>query len=462
MRNLRNSHSADVERSYAAALERLDTALTSGINPSLEGIRALCAELGDPQRAYRCVQVAGTNGKTSTVRYLAALLAGEGTRTGLYTSPHLERYPERMEVAGRVVTDARFAESVWAAVDAAERLRPGTLGAADGFTEFELLTAAALWLFARERIDVAVLEVGLGGRWDATTVVDPAVAVITGIGLDHTHILGDTIEAIAAEKAGIIAPGASVVLGPGTVAVEQVLLDAARACGAAVRAVRPFGGASPVTESHTTRFDTVARPAGLGSPTLAAIRSGDAEYGTIELAGPAYQAANLATAVAAAEAVLGRDLVVTALRATAASARVPGRFEVLDSHLPVVVDGSHNPQAAAVLAEAIEDAWPDAAHRPTVLLGVLADKDARGIVEALAPVAGGFAVTQPDSPRALEATVLAGVVEAVTGVRPEAFRSVALALEALVASACDGIVVSGSLTTAGEARSLHSSRFGIA
>lgn len=451
-----------MERSYAAALERLDTALTSGINPSLEGIRALCTELGDPQRAYRCVQVAGTNGKTSTVRYLAALLAGEGTRTGLYTSPHLERYPERMEVAGRVVSDARFAESVWAAVDAAERLRPGTLGSGDGFTEFELLTAAALWLFAQERVDVAVLEVGLGGRWDATTVVDPAVAVITGIGLDHTRILGHTIEAIAAEKAGIIATGAAVVLGPGTAAAEQVLLDAARACDAPVRAVRPVGQATPVAGSHTIRFETVSRPTGLGLPTLVAIRSGDTEYGTVELAGPAYQAANLATAVAAAEEALGGHLDVTALRATAASARVPGRFELLGSQPPFVIDGSHNPQAAAVLAEAIADAWPDASHRPIVLLGVLADKDARGIVEALAPVAGGFAVTEPDSPRALEASMLADVVEAVTGARPEAFGSVARALDALVTSACDGIVVSGSLTTAGEARSLRSSRFGIA
>jgi dihydrofolate synthase/folylpolyglutamate synthase len=206
---------------YTEAIEALERALVFGIHPSLDGIRALTDALGRPQGSFTSVQVTGTNGKTSTARLAAALLAGEGRRVGLYTSPHLDRYPERIEVDGAVVSDADFAAAVGAALGASERLRPGMIGEAEGFTEFELLTASALWCFRERQVDVAVLEVGMGGTWDATSVVSPAVAVITGVGLDHMAVLGDTLEKIAAEKAGIFKPGQRVVIGASGEAVRR-------------------------------------------------------------------------------------------------------------------------------------------------------------------------------------------------------------------------------------------------
>lgn len=448
-----------MERSYGGALERLDTALTSGIHPSLDGIRALCQALGDPQLSFASIQVAGTNGKSSTVRYVEALLRAEGVRTALYTSPHLERYPERFELGGTVVSDHLFAEAVWSALDAAESLRPETLGTSDGFTEFELLTAAALWLFAREGTEIAVLEVGLGGRWDATSVVDPVVAAITGIGLDHTHILGDTLEAIAAEKAAIIGAGTRPVFGPGTVVVEALLLALAEEAGVRPVLVRPAGSAGNDVGPLTT-YEVLERPKTPSGFTRMAIRGMYADYGVCEAKGPAYQAANAATAVGVVESALGRALDVEPVRRALASTCVPGRFELVQKSPPVVIDGSHNPQAALVLSEAIADAWPHPDARPVVLLGVLADKDAVGIVEALAPVAGRFAVTAPGSPRAMLSQDLALIVRSVTGVAPEVYSTVRAALDALAASSSEGLVVTGSLITAGEARAAASWRLG--
>ena len=191
--------------SYTEAVSVLTHALKFGINPSLDPIKNMCAAMGDPHKRYKCVQVAGTNGKSSTTRITAALLHAAGYKVGLYTSPHLVKYPERIEINGEVVDDRLFARAISAAVDAAEAIEYEA-------TEFELLTAAAFWLFAEEEVDWAVLECGLGGRWDATSIVSPQVAVITGIGLEHTDVLGDTVEKIAAEKGAIIKEGSTAVL----------------------------------------------------------------------------------------------------------------------------------------------------------------------------------------------------------------------------------------------------------
>ncbi len=438
--------------SYDEALELLGRALAFGINPSLEGVQALVEQLGRPQDSFASVQVAGTNGKTSTARITEALLRAEGRRTALYTSPELERYPERTEIAGKVVSDERFAQAVFAAVEAGERLRPGSLGTAEGFTEFELLTAGALWLFREEAVDVAVLEVGLGGRWDATSVVSPSVAVITGIGLDHMHILGDTLEKIAEEKAAIIKPASAPVLGPGTEGLEHILLGRAECCDTHARAVRAVDAPTPVAEELTVRYRLRARPGSLAGATLVDVRGIHGDYPALAIGAPAYQAENVATAIAAAEAALGRELDLTAARRALADVRLPGRFELVGANPPLVVDGSHNPQAAAVLAGAVADAWPQPGRRPVVLLGVLADKDARGIAEALAPVASRFAVTRPDSQRALPATELARIVEEVTGAAPATYETLPDALGSLVGSSAGGLVVTGSLTTAGQAR----------
>ena len=303
-----------------------------------------------------------------------------------------------------------------AALDAARAcVGPTAVGTPAGFTEFELLTAAALWLFRERGVEIAVLEVGLGGRWDATSVVSPSVSVITGVGLDHTAILGDTLEAIAAEKAGIIRPASAPVLGPGTAGVEAVFLARAAAVDTHVRAVRQAGEPSPVSEALTVRYSLVVRPDRPGGATVVDVRGVHANYAGLAVSAPSYQAGNVATAAAIAEAALGRGLDADAARSALSALTFPGRFELVRAEPPVIVDGSHNPQAASVLAEAIREAFPGTVP-PALLIGVLADKDARGIVAALAPVVGGIVVTQPDSPRARPAAELAAIVEEVTGV----------------------------------------------
>lgn len=440
---------------YQDAIAVLAAALKFGVNPSLEGITAICGELGRPQDAYRAIQITGTNGKTSTARLTAALLAAEEVTAGLYTSPELEEYRERIEVAGVPVSEREFASAVGAALGAAARVSMAAgaaPGAAADATEFELLTAAALWHFRERRIACAVLEVGMGGRWDATSVVSPDVAVITGVGLDHTAVLGETVEAIAHEKAAIIRAGSVAVLGPGTEGMESIFMDAAWAAATPVVAVR--SGTAVLQGAAMAHYDVLKRPAAPDGVTRMRVTTPNAHYESIEMRAPAYQAGNLATAMAAAEALLGHELAPEAIETALASIRLPGRFELVRREPVVIVDGSHNPQAAGVLAGAITDAWTGA-ERPLALVGVLSDKDAAGIVRALAPAVAGFAVTQPASIRALPATELAAVVEQVTGAPPEAcFGSVEEAVERLVAPGARDLVITGSLTTAGQARSI--------
>jgi dihydrofolate synthase/folylpolyglutamate synthase len=283
--------------------------------------------------------------------------------------------------------------------------------------------------------------------------VTPSVAAITGVGLDHTAILGDTLEAIAAEKAAIIRPASAPVLGPGTVGVETVFLEGAETAGTHARAVRPSGAPSPVAEALTIRYALTARPSTPDGTTVVDVRGVHAVYSGLAVRAPSYQADNIATAVAIAEAALGRPLDVGAARSALSTVTFPGRFELMRTAPPVIVDGSHNPQAAAVLASAVQQAFP--VGKPDVLLGVLADKDARGIVAALAPSVGSIAVAQPDSPRALPVAELAAIVEEVTGSAPLA--TYATIAEAIADSLCHldaGLLITGSLTTAGQARRL--------
>ncbi len=440
--------------SYSEARAALDRALVFGINPSLGGITALCAQLGDPQDRFASVQITGTNGKTSTARITHAILHAHGAAAGLYTSPELERVNERIELGDGPVRDDGFAEAVSAALDAAEALRPKAQGTEAGFTEFELTTAAALWAFSHAGVEFAVLEVGMGGRWDATSVVSPAVAAITGVGLDHTAILGDTLELIAAEKAAIIKPGSTAVLGPGTAGVEHVFLEQSQRVGASCLAVREAHVSTPVAEDLTVRFRVLAGPDSVEGHTSLEVAGVCGDYGVFTLPAPRYQADNVATAIAVAEAAWGRALDADSLRRALEGITLPGRFELVRRRPPVVVDGSHNPQAALVLASAIAQAWPQPAARPTVVLGVLADKDATGIVGALAPVVSAFVVTEPRSARAMDAGELAAIIEAETGVPPMVVRDLSQALHSAMNTSDAGVVVTGSLTTAGQARAV--------
>ena len=476
---------------YEEALDKVAGALKFGIEPSLEGIRLLCEELGNPQNSFASIQVAGTNGKSSTVRYIASILHAEGLHVGLYTSPDLVDYTERFEVNGKVMPHDAFAfhtERVLAAADAIhartresgearENLPQAINHAGEAvhageaetdwpvFTEFEYLTAIAFDYFAACDVDVAVLEVGLGGRWDSTSIVNPDVACITGIGLDHVKVLGDTLEEIAGEKAAIIRPGTKVVLGPGTVQVQQVFFDQIAACNAQTEGtnipmiephvVRPAGGKSmfPTVPGEATGIYSISAT----SPLLAFDMVGYYEnYTKLVTDKPSYQAQNIATAVCVAEEYLERALSIKRLRSAIEKCPTPGRFETLAKDPLLLIDAAHNPQSAEFLAECLRERYDedgDGKLQLTLLLAILADKDAEGIVAALAPMFRRVIVTQTVSARALPAEELADLVEKVTGERPVPIVPLVTAIEALQ-SAGEDAVATGSITTAGQVKAL--------
>ena len=410
---------------YDDAVATLEGALKFGMNPSLEPIRAMCAAMGEPQKRYRCIQVAGTNGKSSTTRMIAALMRAQGLRVGLYVSPHLVKYPERIEIDGCVVSDESFARGIEAALDAAARAHVEA-------TEFELLTAAALWLFAQEGADWVVLECGLGGRWDATSVVNPQVAVITGVALEHTAILGDTIEKIAGEKAAIIKPGSRAIFAHDLAAREVFERQAQQ-----VRA--PYENAN-----------------------LEAIIPFEDELASL----PVYQRSNLATALTAVTAALGHAPSPESVRMALSRLVIPGRFEILRHDPLVIIDAAHNPQSAHALAGELQRLFEcargfdslthsysigPAPPRPTLLLGVLDDKDTRGIIRELCPLFSRIVVTASSSSRSIPAAELAMLVEEECGVRPEIATSISEARELL---RHEPVIATGSITVAGEVKDI--------
>ena len=373
------------EITYDEALAIVRGALRFGIEPLLETVEDMLAELGDPDLAFECVQIAGTNGKTSTSRYTAAILAGEGLRTALYTSPELVSYTERMEVAGAPVSEEAFAHGVSAAHVAGERvnarraeqgLRPYDI------TEFDTLTVAAMVVFAEAGVDVAVLECGMGGRWDATSAAKSIRTVaVTGIGLDHMRILGDTLEEIAGEKAAIIKPGRACVLGTGTAepaSVERVFLDQAAEAGVTPVLGRRAGAGEkdglPVATFRVTKV-----PRRLGGPLELDVATPRATYPELAALKPSYQAQNIACAVTLAEAHLGRTLDAEALFTSIVQCPTPGRFQLLRPEPPLLIDACHNPQSVEVFLSALEDVMPQGEPRPLLLAAVLADKDVPGV-----------------------------------------------------------------------------------
>jgi dihydrofolate synthase/folylpolyglutamate synthase len=423
---------------YEQAFARLGQALRFGINPSLEGIRVLTEALGTPQKSFRCIQVTGTNGKTSVVRMISAALAVLGRSVGAYTSPHLISYTERFEIDGAPVTEEELARTlgeVFAAADALGRQ----------FTEFELLTAAALRLFRARRVEWAVLEVGMGGRWDATSVVDPDVAVITGVGLGHTDRLGTTREEIAIDKSHIIKPGSLAVIGPGCAGVEHIFEDRA------IQMMSPLVLRVGVGPNPDITWEIVRRPRTPGGTLTVDVHVHGVQTRRATLRAPSYQAPNVATAMAAVGAALWDTGHADAAEKIAKVLRFPGRFELLRKDPPLVIDGAHNPQAAGMLATAIAEAFGD--EPPVIVLAIFADKDAEGIVRELAPVARSFVVSENGSPRCMPADSLADVVEAVTGTRPVTEPDLGIALTA-AGLAGAGVVATGSLYTAGAVRAL--------
>lgn len=427
-----------------------DTGKISGTaGPLLETVVDMLDELERPDEHFDCIQVAGTNGKTSTTRFTAAILRGEGLHTALYTSPQLVRYEERMEVDGTVVSPEQFAHGVSVAAEAGHRVnaRRAAMGEpAYTITPFDLLTVAAMVLFAERCVDVAVLEVGMGGRWDATSATDPVAVAITGIGLDHTRILGDTLAQIAAEKAAVIKPGRFVVLGEGThePEVQRVMDERCAACGV-----------TPWVSSH----EVLSEPDGIGGAVSFSTRTARAEY-RAEMHKPAYQPQNAACAIALAEGYVGRALDAAVLERSLDACPIPGRFDVVRADPLVLVDACHNPQSCENFVAALDEAEPDVSRRPPLLIAALSDKDVSGIVDVLVPAFPRVMVTATQSDRALPVLELAKMVREKLRLLGrdeedalEVFDSVSDALDWCTANDAP-VIAAGTITLAGEVAGL--------
>jgi len=419
------------------------------LEPSTQRIAALVDTLGDPQRGYPVVHLTGTNGKTSTARMVDALLTEVGLRTGRYTSPHLQRATERISVDNRPITPERYVElfrDVAPFVDLVDaRYEP--------LSKFEVLTGMGFAAFADAPVEAAVVEVGLGGRWDATNVADGAVAVITPIGLDHAEFLGTDVGEIAREKAGIIKPGAVAVMAAQDRAVAQVLVERC----AEVEAQVAREGAE---------FGVLDREVAVGGQRLT-LRglSGTVDEIFLPLHGE-HQASNAALALAAAEALIGagpqQPIDPDAVRAAFAALRTPGRLErvAAGSGGPtVLIDAAHNPHGARALAAALTTEFRFS--RLVGVLGVMRDKDARGILDELEPVLTEIVITANSSPRAMDPDELGALATGVFGpdrvsVEPQLTRAVAEAAELAEegGESGGGVIVTGSVVTAGETRTL--------
>jgi dihydrofolate synthase/folylpolyglutamate synthase len=425
------------------------------INPSLERITALVTLLGDPQRAYPVIHITGTNGKTSTARMIEALLRARGLRTGLFTSPHLSMIGERICVDGQPLTGEQF-------VAAYDEIQP-YLDLVDASHDvrlsfFEVLVGMAFAVFADAPVDVCVLEVGMGGTWDNTNVADGAVAVVTPISIDHARYLGNTVQEIAADKAGIIKPGAVAVLAQQAPAAAEVLLRRVADVGATVA-------------REGIEFGVVSRELAVGGQQLA-VRGLLGDYADLYL--PlfgAHQAGNLACAIAAVEAFArtpdsgGPDQALDAgiVREAAAGMSSPGRLETVRRSPVVIVDAAHNPGGMAASMQALTEAF--SFTQLIAIIAIAEDKDVAGVLDELEPVATRLVVTSNSSTRSMEPATLAQIAEGIFGadrVSVAARLDDAIELGVALADEADAaegpgsaaVLITGSVITAGDARVL--------
>lgn len=437
------------------------------IEPSTARVEALLEVLGSPQRSYPSIHIAGTNGKTSVARIVDALLTALHRRTGRTTSPHLQSAVERISIDGKPITPAQYVETYREIepfvelVDAQSEVSGGPK-----MSKFEVLTVMAFAAFADAPVDVAVVETGLGGRWDATNVVNAPVVIITPIGLDHTDYLGDTIAEIAGEKAGIITkqdddlvpqgtdPATVAIIGRQSPEAMEVLLAQAVAVDAAVA-------------REDSEFAVLGRQVAVGGQVLTLQGLGGVYEDIFLPLHGEHQAHNAVLALAAVEAFFGagadRQLDVDAVRAGFAAAASPGRLERVRSAPTVFLDAAHNPAGAAALTEALAEEFD---FRYLVgVVSVMADKDVDGILAALEPAFDQIVVTHNGSPRALDVEVLATLaIERFGPERVITAATLADAIETAIAQVEEsggseglsgsGIVITGSVVTAGAARTL--------
>lgn len=426
------------------------------LEPSLDRIRAFTELLGDPQRAYRSIHLTGTNGKTSTSRMIDSLLRALDLRTGRFTSPHVEKMSERISIDGEPLDDEAF---VRAFNDVAPYTHLVDQAEAHPLSFFETVVGMAYAAFADAPVDVAVVEVGMGGSWDATNVIDADVAVVTPIAVDHANYLGGTPVEIAREKAGIIKPGSVAVLAQQSADVAAVLLERAAEVGATVA-------------REGLEFGVVARAAAVGGQvvTLQGLRR---RYDDIFL--PLYgahQAQNAAAALAAVEAFVGagdgssEPLGDDVVRGAFAEMTSPGRLEVIRRSPTIVLDAAHNPHGAEATAAALEDSFQ---FDPLIgVIAVMGDKDAEGLLAAFEPHLAHVVVTQNSAERAMPADQLAETAREVFGedrvsvvpvladaIDEAAGRAESAGSDALSSGA---VLVTGSVVTVGEARVLLGGR----
>ena len=413
---------------YQEALAYIHAVHWQGHKPGLDRIRTLLAALGDPHKQLRFVHVAGTNGKGSTAAMLDSCLRCAGYRVGLFTSPYINRFNERIQVDGVPIPDADLVRLV-------EQVQPAASAMADVPTEFELITALGMLYFVQTRCDIVVLEVGLGGALDSTNVIDPPeCAVITALGMDHVKELGPTLADIAAAKAGIIKPGSPVVSYGGVPEADQVIARTAAAQGAPLMVV-DFGKLTlrdASLEGQTFDYDGLQ---GLTLPLLAS-----------------YQPRNAAVAIEALRALRARGWQIpdSAIRQGLAQVRWPGRFELLRRDPPFLLDGSHNAHGMRATAESLRALFPG---EPFVfLVSIMADKDADEMLRLLLPLAKGFVTVTAPSPRAIPAAELAARIEALGG-RAEPAGSIPAAVARVCALAGRGPAAAlGTLYFSGEVR----------
>ncbi|GAB2807222.1 bifunctional tetrahydrofolate synthase/dihydrofolate synthase [Streptomyces daliensis] len=420
------------------------------LEPSVKRIAALVDVLGDPQRAYPSIHITGTNGKTTTARMIEALLGAFELRTGRYSSPHVQSITERISVDGAPLSAEKFIETYEdikpfvELVDAREEYR---------LSFFEVMTGMAYAAFADAPVDVAIVEVGMGGTWDATNVIDAGVSVITPISLDHTDRLGDTPEKIAGEKSGVIKPDATVVLAQQPVEAASVVLKKAVEVDATVA-------------REGMEFGVVSREVAVGGQLLT-LRGLGGEYPDIFLPmHGAHMAHNAVVALAAVEAFFGvgqehaRTLDVDTIRTAFASVSSPGRLETVRASPTVLLDAAHNPAGAQATAEAVSEAF--SFSRLVGVVGPSADKDVRGLLEAFEPVLAEVVVTRNSTYRAMDVDELAGIAVEVFGEdRVQVEPRLDSAIEEAITLAEEedeyagaGVLVTGSVITVGEARLL--------
>jgi dihydrofolate synthase / folylpolyglutamate synthase len=379
-----------------------------GMRFGLDRMRRLMTALGHPEQRFQSIHVVGTNGKSSTVRMIASILSHHGLRSGAYLSPHLVSFGERIRIDDEDVSPTAFAAAVQRGARAAE-LVDRSLTGEDRVTQFEALTAAAYDELARREVDVAVVEAGLGGRYDATNVIPSRVQVLTSVGLEHTRWLGPTIEAIAAEKLDVVRPGGTLVLGAG---LHEDAVAVAERVAAARGAKVVFAGADP------------------GVPVVAL---------------GSFQRRNFALAMAAGKAYLG-ELDAAAVGRSAAEVLVPGRLQVV-GHAPLtLLDGAHNPEGMAALAESLPEICAGR-DKLVAVVSILDDKDAAGMLAALLPSCDQLILTSSQNPRALPPPTLQSLSEQLGGPPAEIVGRPGAALERAreLAGASGVVLVTGSI-----------------